>query len=192
MLEGTAHERRKKFCSIACKALAGRALRGAANPNWRGGTKCQQCGAVFVANDCSKRRRKFCSYECHLASGGAIRAGLRAAEMARKYGAKKDANHVPIVDLLRKCGVPHIDVSGIGCGMPDLVVNIRDRFELWEIKNRKTSYGRKGLSKNQKAWADGWRGSPVYVIHDVDEALRFINGDLAGIESYGGFKVRAA
>jgi hypothetical protein len=106
-----------------------------------------------------------------LASGGPIRAGLEAKRMARIYGAKKDANHAEIVDVIKKLNVPFIDMSALGCGVPDLVVENHGRLELWEIKNKRTSYGKRGLSKNQKAWAAKWTGSKVVLIHCVDDVL---------------------
>ena len=91
------------------------------------------------------------------------------------YGAKKDANHKEIVDCLNKCGIPFIDLSALGYGVPDLVVEIQKKLGLWEIKNPKTPYGKRGLNKNQKAWAGKWRGSPVKIIKSVDDALAAIN-----------------
>ena len=91
--------------------------------------------------------------------------------MTKVYGAKKDANHTEIVGAIKKLRIPFIDLSALGYGVPDLVVEIRGKLELWEIKNKKTGYGRRGLSKNQKAWAAKWAGNPVVVIMCVDDVL---------------------
>jgi hypothetical protein len=87
------------------------------------------------------------------------------------YGAKKDANHKEIVKAIKKMGVPCIDISSIGCGAPDLVVENRGKLELWEVKNPNTSYGKRGLNKNQVAWAAQWRGSPVRIVRTVDDVV---------------------
>lgn len=135
-------------------------------------TPCRHCGEGFYRYP--KSRRKFCSYECHLASGGAIRAGLAAVRASQVYGTKKDANHREIVDAISKAGVPFIDMSALGCGVPDLLVDVEGSLQLWEIKNKKTSYGRKGLNKNQEAWAKNWKGSPVRLIYSVEDALQAV------------------
>ena len=122
-----------------------------------------------------------------------MRAGLAAAKMTRKYGAKKDANHAAIVELLEKTGTPFLDLSIIGYGVPDLCVSTKDDIlHLWEVKNRKTSYGKKGLNPKQIAWAKAWQGGPVYVIESVEDALRFINGERSHVTAVGGYKWGAA
>ena len=100
--------------------------------------------------------------------------------MVSRYGAKKDANHGEIVDFLVRTATPHFDTSPLGCGFPDLIVCVRGVVELWEIKNPKNSYGRKGLNKNQQAFVTGWPGGPVVIIRSVDEALARLNGKSGG------------
>jgi hypothetical protein len=169
------HENRRAYCDDhqhIAKAVGLEKAQSVVKPKLGHLWACEHCGAGFYRT--AKSIRKFCSYECHLASGGAIRAGLAAVRATMVYGAKKDANHKEIVDAITKCGVPFIDMSALGCGVPDLLVEAQGRLQLWEIKNRKTSYGRKGLNKNQKAWAESWRGSPVRIINSVDDALEAI------------------
>jgi hypothetical protein len=150
---------------------------------------CQQCGKGFKRRGFDARKNKFCSYPCFVKSGGPVRAGLEAARMTRKYGAKKDANHSAIVELLTKTGTPFIDTSPLGYGAPDLCVSTRDgRLNLWEVKNLKTSYGKRGLNPRQVAWAKAWQGGPVYVIESVDDALRFLNGERQHVKAVGGYK----
>lgn len=107
--------------------------------------------------------------------------------MTRRYGAKKDANHLPITKLLDKLGIPYIDLSKMGCGIPDLLVLVGCEIHMWEIKNMATAYGRNGLNKLQTAFAMGWRGGPVYLIHSEDEALAFVNGDRSKLSKVGGY-----
>ena len=94
--------------------------------------------------------------------------------MSKQRGAKKDANHDIIIDALRTMCVGYIELYELGYGVPDLLVYV-DGYHLWEIKNPETRYGKKGLNKNQQAWADGWRGGPVHVIRTVAEAVAFVN-----------------
>lgn len=146
---------------------------------------CIRCGARFKTfKSAILRGRKYCTYPCFVESGGTIRAGLAAAKMRRTYGHRKDANQKEITDLLYKFRIPYVDTSMVGCGFPDLIVVVGGVNFLWEVKNKKTSYGRRGLNKNQLAWATGWK-TPIYVVRSVIDAEKFLRGDRT-IESYGG------
>lgn len=136
---------------------------------------CIQCGAGFHAY---AKSRMFCSYPCHIASGGARRAGMAAKKATMRYGAKKDANHVEIVAAMRLCGLSVLDVSTLGCGVPDLIVFIPQLAEirLVEIKNLKTGYGRRGLNKNQRDWLKWWKGSDVIIVTSVQEVADLAAG----------------
>ena len=91
-----------------------------------------------------------------------------------RYGAKKDANHNEVVAALEKAGASVLDMSAIGGGFPDLIVGFRGVSLLMEIKNPKTSYGRRGLNKNQIRWQEIWRGGPVSMVDGPEAALRAI------------------
>lgn len=108
---------------------------------------------------------------CHLESGGAWRAGMASRKATVKYGAKKDANHAEIVEALKGHGAYVIDTSGMGQGFPDLILGYAGKTLLMEIKNPKTSYGRRGLNKNQEKWRQAWTGGPYSVVTDVPGAL---------------------
>jgi hypothetical protein len=99
-----------------------------------------------------------------------------------KYGAKKDANHLAIQQTLQSLGVAVYDLSGMGAGFPDLLVWIRGQWELVEIKNPKTGYGRRGMNPLQRAWIDRWRGGPVHILQTVDDAIAFARGQLGAIQ----------
>jgi hypothetical protein len=161
----------KKYCSNKCYAAARYPAVYA---------DCQHCGTPFRYSPSTER--KFCSYPCFIESGGAQRAGYAATEMImKKYGAKKDANHKEVMDVIRQFVAVH-DLSRAGYGIPDGLAFINDQWELFDIKNPKTSYGKRGLNERQKKWVADWRGGPVYLIHDVDEAQRFAKGDFAGLK----------
>ena len=168
--------RRKKYCEEhQAEMIKARASRLILKPKPLN-TQCNHCGKLFFSYRAS--RRKYCSYACHLASGGAIRAGLAALAKTSIYGAKKDANHKEIIEFIQKAGAPYIDLSPLGCGVPDVLVEVRGSLQLWEIKNINTSYGKKGLNKNQKAWAEKWKGVPVRIIYNVDDALKSLGVEL--------------
>lgn len=88
------------------------------------------------------------------------------------YACKVDANHAEVVAALRAAGASVIDTSRLGKGVPDLIVGFREITLLMEIKNPKTQYGRRGLNKNQRVWAETWQGGAVAVVDGPDAALR--------------------
>lgn len=137
--------------------------------------KCLHCAAEFTSSPSTNR--KYCSYQCFLDSGGALRAGEAAVMAKKKYGVKKDANHDEIFEAMRIHTAVH-DLSSAGFGVPDGLAWINDGWHLFDVKNPKTTYGRKGLNSRQKKWAADWRGGPVYLIYSVEEALCFVKGDL--------------
>ncbi|WP_250533962.1 hypothetical protein [Caballeronia sp. AZ10_KS36] len=104
--------------------------------------------------------------------------------MTRKYGAKKDANHAELVSAFKRLGVGVMDLSVLGSGVPDLLIWCAKRYLLVDIKNRGTGYGRRGLNQNQKDWADGWRGGPVYLVYDLDDVVALANGHLDFVKRY--------
>jgi hypothetical protein len=134
--------------------------------------KCLHCKNEF--KHYKTRKQIYCSYDCHIASGGAWRAGLSAKEATLKYGAKKDANHNEVVDALKEAGASVIDMSHVGRGFPDLIVGFNSQTLLMEIKNPKTSYGKKGLNKNQLKWREQWIGGTYCIVDSVESALKMI------------------
>ena len=136
--------------------------------------QCQNCKDWFIS--ASSAGRKFCSYQCFLGSGGPIMAGRSAVRSRSAYGAKKDANHKQIVDALRKGGIGVIDTSHFGGGFPDLICGRGGINHLVEIKNPKTSYGRRGLNDLQQQFAENWRGEGIFILESVDDVASFING----------------
>lgn len=166
---------KQKYCSYAC---FGAALRKS-KENDRLVTKCCWCSKEFVSSP--SQGRKYCSYDCHLKSGGAVRAGMASKVAVMKYGAKKDANHKEIFEVIEKfCAV--YDFSSAGCGIPDGAAYINDGWHLFDVKNPKTGYGRRGLNKTQKKWVSVWRGGPVYLIYTPGQAKEFAMGNFADLK----------
>lgn len=144
--------------------------------------KCLNCGTEYKSYN---KNSKFCNYECSCKFGTPLKAGLSAQENIMKlYGAKKDANHNEIVSMLKSGGCVVHDCSSIGGGFPDILVWNLDAWHLIEIKNPKTAYGKKGLNKLQKKWADKWTGGKVIVIRTNEDALNFINGNFSELDQF--------
>lgn len=135
-------------------------------------TNCLHCKKEF--EHYKSNPRIYCSYQCHLDNGGAQKAGLASLEKTLIYGRRKDANHNDVVDALTKAGAYVLDMSHVGSGFPDLIVGYKKETLLVEIKNPKTSYGRKGLNKNQLKWRESWTGGAYCVVDSPEAALRMI------------------
>jgi len=86
---------------------------------------------------------------------------------ARGYtrrNAKTDANQKEIVDALTALGV---DVYQIDKPV-DLLCGVNGITFLLEVKNRD---GKNRVTKAQAEFIETWRGRPVAIVHDVDEAI---------------------
>jgi hypothetical protein len=168
-------------------------LAGIANPNYRGcgWHMCQQCNEPFHSY---QKNRKFCSVRCRddlvKRERPALAPDRRAVYVARtrehvvKYGVRKDANHRAIVDALRRLGVPFIDMSKLGNGVPDGAVLVKGVTYLVEFKNPQSQYGKKGLSPAQRKWADEWQGGDVYIVQSLDDVLALARGQLSALRVY--------
>ena len=176
------HTSTVKFCTITCanksRAKSPKPQRQKRKPHI---TKCIGCGVRFSSSP--SRNRKYCSYQCHIDNGGAQRAGDAAAMAMRKYGAKKDANHNIIFDMIGKLTAVY-DLSSAGCGVPDGIAWCGGGWQLFDVKNPNTRYGKRGLNERQKKWANDWRGGPVYLIYTVEEAEQFARGRFDGISRF--------
>lgn len=84
---------------------------------------------------------------------------------------KTDLNQAEIVAALRSVGASVQDLSTVGGGCPDLAVGIFGKTYFMEIKNPKAN-GK--FLASQIIWRDKWKGSAVYLVNTVDEALQVI------------------
>lgn len=171
----------RKYCSTECAKSARPRAIAVPKPRHIHMTRCHHCGTEFRSAPSSNR--KYCSYECHLLSGGAKRAGDAAAMAKLKYGAKKDANHNEIFKYLSALTAVK-DLSNAGCGVPDGMAWVAGGWHLFDVKNPNTGYGRRGLNSRQKSWADDWRGGPVYLIYNLDDASSFVRGNFDSLKKF--------
>lgn len=87
---------------------------------------------------------------------------------------RSDINQANIVKELRGLGASVELLSNVGKGVPDLLVGYEGMNILLEVKNVKTSYGKKGLNELQDDWHLKWNGQ-VATVTTIDEALTTIN-----------------
>ena len=177
-----AQHKQQKYCSPQCvKDSKPKTKVYVPKPREKNIKQCLQCNTSFQSP--LSAERKFCSYACFLNSGGAQRAGDEAVKAMKKYGAKKDANHNEIFGALGKL-VPVRDLSAAGFGVPDGIAWVKNSWQLFDVKNPNSGYGKRGLNTRQKSWADDWRGGKVYLIYTVDDAIKFAKGEFSELKSF--------
>jgi hypothetical protein len=83
-----------------------------------------------------------------------------------RYAKKRDAAEPEVVSTLIQCGfsVERIDRP------VDLLVGLRSRCWLIEVKSSDKGYGKR-LNANQQAFADTWRGPDVVILRSAQDAM---------------------
>jgi hypothetical protein len=84
-----------------------------------------------------------------------------------KYNPKRDKNERPIIEALEKAGATVTQLSQTG--VLDLLVGFRGVVRLLEVKDKGGS-----LTDAQIKFIEKWDGYPLFVVWNVDEALRAI------------------
>ena len=88
--------------------------------------------------------------------------------------AKIDANHEQVVSALRAAGASVQSLSGVGKGVPDLLVGFQGKTLLMEVKDGRKTPSERRLTEDQVKWHGAWRGGPLAVVDGVDAALRML------------------
>lgn len=87
-----------------------------------------------------------------------------------RRAARIDGNHATIRDTLRSCGCSVQSLAAVGGGCPDLLVGLRGRNFLLEIKCPSQPARSRRLRTTQEAWHVCWRGQ-VAIVETAAEAL---------------------
>jgi hypothetical protein len=87
--------------------------------------------------------------------------------------AKIDANQAEIVAVLRRAGCTVQSLATIGCGCPDLLVGVRGKNALLEVKDINQPPSKKRLTEDEWEWQRGWKGS-VETIYSAEQALKVL------------------
>lgn len=99
-------------------------------------------------------------------------AGGWSAVSFRYHRSHRDKSHKPIQDAFKACGFSVVDVSAVG-GFVDMIVGRRKLSHLIECKTRKGEGGAVRTGKvrdEQQEFHDVWRGSPIIVAYNFEEA----------------------
>lgn len=92
-----------------------------------------------------------------------------------------DDNQLQIVSALRSAGCTVTTLANVGGGCPDLLVGRAGETHLLEVKNRRSHSRRKGgalTTPEQDGWMSVWKGRPVEIVHNIDEALEAVGAIL--------------
>ena len=94
-----------------------------------------------------------------------------------RRAARTDANQTAIVEALRKCGASVQSLAAVGKGVPDLLVGLRSRNYLLEVKDGSKPPSARKLTPDQEQWHLKWAGQ-VLTVTSAEDALKQL--DLTG------------
>lgn len=102
--------------------------------------------------------------------------------MSRWYRrTKRDGNHKPIVDALKKAGCSVLDLAAVGGGCPDLLCySTRSGYVLLEVKVPGFGVGKKNgklfqeTADRQAKFRREWLGR-IHVVESIDEAIAAVS-----------------
>jgi hypothetical protein len=100
-----------------------------------------------------------------------------------RRAARVDQNQAAIVDALRSVGCSVVSLAAVGKGVPDLLVGLRSRNYLLEVKDGNKPPSARKLTEHQEAWHRTWAGQ-VLTVTSAEDALRQL--DLTGKEGLRG------
>lgn len=103
-----------------------------------------------------------------------------------RRAAKQDDNHKAIRDALERLGCLVQDLSGVGKGVPDLLVWIASKrvLVLVEVKDGAKPKSAQKLTDDQIRFHSDWLGrdAPVCVVRSIDDVVSLVNsGDWSNL-----------
>ncbi len=87
--------------------------------------------------------------------------------------ASVDANQHEIVSALRACGCDVQLLHQLGGGVPDLLVGVKGKNFLLEVKDGNKAPSKQRLTSDECEWHKSWRGQAV-VVRNVKEAIQAV------------------
>ena len=96
-----------------------------------------------------------------------------------RRAAKVDGNQNAIVSDLRKLGCSVAITSALGKGFPDIVVGLRGRNYLFEIKDPAQPPSKQRLTPDERDFAGDWFGqySVITSVEDVFKSIALWSSD---------------
>ena len=89
-----------------------------------------------------------------------------------RRAARVDQNQEQVVSALRAAGASVQSLAAVGKGVPDLLVGIRGRTILMEVKDGAKPASARCLTPDQQKWHGEWLGGTLCVVDGPEAALR--------------------
>ena len=86
-----------------------------------------------------------------------------------RRAARTDANQSEIVAYARALGASVVDLSGVGRGVPDLLIGVPGANDLWEIKDGKQPTRAQKLTRAEFEFHERYRG-PCCIVRSLADA----------------------
>ena len=92
-----------------------------------------------------------------------------------RQASKVDTNQPAIVRTFRQLGAKVQVLSHVGKGFPDLLVCIRGKLALVEVKDGDKPPSARRLTADEQAWHEEWADAPLFIVSNVEEAAVLVN-----------------
>lgn len=86
---------------------------------------------------------------------------------------RTDSNQKELVAKFRSLGASVAITSGLGHGIPDIVIGLRGRMAWVEIKDGKKALSQQKLTPDEQKFHSEWHGM-VYIIRSEEEAEQLV------------------
>ena len=90
-----------------------------------------------------------------------------------RRAARTDDNHGAIVTALRKIGCSVLSLAPLGKGAPDLLVWIRGRYYLLEVKDGAKAPSARKLTPDEEKFHATW-GGDIAIVESIEDAIRTV------------------
>ena len=125
---------------------------------------CYWCGKKWLVKRSHALLRRHCSKACSVEA-------QKDKDWNMGRIKRKDNNHMELASAFESLGWSVIDLSAFGHGVPDLLIGQRGHgAHMVEVKNPKTQYGKKGLTRRQQRFQAHW-GGDVHVVKNQDDVV---------------------
>ena len=84
-----------------------------------------------------------------------------------------DENQPFVVEYLRRRGISVEPIHTLGKGRPDIMVGFKGRNLLFELKNPDQPPSKRQLTKDEKEFADHWKGQ-IDTVETVSEIIEIL------------------
>lgn len=91
-----------------------------------------------------------------------------------RVASKVDTNQPAIVRALRQMGARVQILSMVGKGFPDLLICVRGKLALVELKDGNKPASQRRLTPDEQQWHEEWADAPLYIVTSIDDAVALL------------------